>query len=346
MKERVTLAKRPLKDGVVSLFLDYRIGGKRCRDNLKLYLYPERTALDKARNAETMRIANAERERCEFELEQAEAGIFVKKRPTLVPFHEYVKKSLARKRITENTAKNIRSAVSIAGSMADTYIQLIDLAWFRKYVETMEARGYKPNSIRLYVVIIRQILNMAKDDGIIDRLPKTEDILPKKEKNVRTYLTIDEIRTLLDTECHNPEVKRAFLFSCFTGLRISDILALKSDNILDGNIVIRQKKTSEPVIIPIGANAEIFLREGLPFRLPKINTINRNIGIWVKKAGIGKHVTFHISRHTFATMALSNGSDLYVTSKLLGHTSVNTTAIYAKIVDVARKKAVDAIPKL
>lgn len=346
MKERVTLARRPLKDGVVSLFLDYRIGGKRCRDNLKLYLYPEKTSMDKARNAETMRIANAERERREFELEQAEAGIFVKKRPTLVPFHEYVQKSLGRKKIAENTVKNIKAAVSIAGDLADTFVQQINQSWFQKYVEAMEAKGYKANSIRLYVVIIRQILNMAKEDGVIERIPKTEDILPKKEKNVRTYLTIEEVRTLFDTECNNPEVKRAFLFSCFTGLRISDIFSLKNDNIIDGNIVIRQKKTAEPVIIPIGGNAEIFLSEGLPFKLPRVNTINRSLKIWVKKAGIKKHVTFHISRHTFATMALSNGSDLYVTSKLLGHTSVNTTAIYAKIVDEARKKAVDAIPKL
>lgn len=346
MKERVTLAKRPLKDGVVSLFLDYRIGGKRCRDNLKLYLYPERTAMEKARNAETMRLANAERERREFELEQAEAGIFVKKRPTLVPFREYVQKSLNRKKITENTIKNIKSAVAIAGSMADTYVQQIDLPWFHKYITTMENEGYKPNTIRLYVVIIRQILNMAKDDGIIEKLPKTNDHLPKKEKNIRAYLTIDEVRSLVETECFNTEVKRAFLFACFTGLRISDIMALKNDNIMDGNIVIRQKKTSEPVIIPVGTNASIFLEAGLPFKLPRINTINQHIKNWVRKAGISKHVTFHISRHTFATMALSNGADLYVTSKLLGHTSVNTTAIYAKIVDEARKKAVDAIPKL
>lgn len=346
MKERVTLAKRPLKDGVVSLFLDFRVNGKRCRENLKLYLYPEKTPLDRTKNSETMRIANAERDRKEFELEQAEAGITVKKRPTLITLRDFVAKSLARK-ITDNTKKNILSAEAIAGPLMDSFVHQIDQGWFRKFIATMEDRGYKPNSIRLYVVIIRQLLNMAKDEQLIDFVPKTAALVPKKEKNVRTYLTMDEVRLLLDTDCHNPEVKRAFLFSCFTGLRISDIVALKKENIVGDNIVINQKKTLEPVIIPIGENARKFLDDGgLPFRLPRINTINRNVHIWVKKAGIPKRVTFHIARHSFATLALSAGADLYVTSRLLGHTSVNTTAIYAKIVDEARKKAVDAIPKL
>lgn len=346
MKERVTLAKRPLKDGVVSLFLDFRINGKRCRENLKLYLYPEKTSLDRTKNAETMRLAKAERDRKEFELEQAEAGLTVKKRPTMVPLRDFVSKSMARK-ITDSTRKNIRSVVAVAGPMMDCYVQQVDQDWFRKFVSIMEARGYKPNSIRLYVVIVRQLLGMAKDERLIDFIPKTSEIVPKKEKNVRTYLTMDEVRKLLETECNNPEVKRAFMFSCFTGLRISDVMALRKENIVGENIVLNQKKTLEPVIIPIGENARKFLEEGgLPFRLPLNNTLNKHVKNWVKKAGIPKKVTFHIARHSFATLALSSGADLYVTSRLLGHTSVNTTAIYAKIVDEARKKAIDAIPKI
>lgn len=137
------------------------------------------------------------------------------------------------------------------------------------------------------------------------------------------------------------------MFSCFTGLRISDVMALRKENIVGENIVLNQKKTLEPVIIPIGENARKFLEDGgLPFRLPLNNTLNKHVKNWVKKAGIPKKVTFHIARHSFATLALSSGADLYVTSRLLGHTSVNTTAIYAKIVDEARKKAIDAIPKI
>lgn len=346
MKERVTLAKRPLKEGVVSLFLDYRLDGKRIRENLKLYIYPENSAMERAKNAETMRIAHAIRDRKEFELEQVEAGLSVKSRPTLVPLRDFVQKSLDRK-IAENTRNNIRSATAIAGSLMDAYVQQIDKKWFKDYVSVMEAHGYKANSIRLYVVIIRQLLNMAKDERLIDFVPKTAELVPKKEKSVRTYLTMEEVRKLLDTECYRPEVKRAFLFSCFTGLRISDIIALNPENIVGENIVIRQQKTAEPVIIPVSANARQFLDDGgLPFRMPKVNTINRCIGVWARKAGIPKHVTFHIARHSFATLALSSGADLYVTSKLLGHTSVNTTAIYAKIVDESRRRAVDAIPSL
>ena len=67
---------------------------------------------------------------------------------------------------------------------------------------------------------------------------------------------------------------------------------------------------------------------------------------WVEQAGISKHVTFHTARHTHATMMLTLGVDLYTVSKLLGHTNIQTTQIYAKLVDESKKKAIDLIPNI
>lgn len=343
MKERVNVSTRPLKDGVSSVFLDYRIGGKRKRENLKLYLYPEKTAADRAKNAETMRVARAKRDRREFELEQMEAGIEVKARPTLVTFDEY----LARYNEvagSESVKANVPYAI---GNMGGTFLQDMNRAWFVRYVRKMEEDGAKANTIRQYVTLIKGVLKMAKDDGIIQATPRTTDILPKKEQALRVYLTIDELRAMAAAPCKRPDVKRAFLFCCFTGLRISDVKKLRNEDIVNGTIVIRQKKTHEPVRIPINASARALLEDGgLPFSLHNEVTIRNAIGKWARAAGVDKHVTFHSSRHTFATLALSNDANITVISSLLGHRSVKTTQIYAHIVDEARRKAVDLIPEL
>lgn len=65
---------------------------------------------------------------------------------------------------------------------------------------------------------------------------------------------------------------------------------------------------------------------------------------WAKHVGINKNITFHCSRHSFATLAINSGVDLYVVSKLLGHTNIQTTQVYAKIVDESKNKAIDLLP--
>ena len=80
-------------------------------------------------------------------------------------------------------------------------------------------------------------------------------------------------------------------------------------------------------------------------RLPKGQYLNDLIKAWAKEAGLSKHVTFHTSRHTFATMLLTLGADLYTVSKLLGHANVKTTQIYGKIVDQKKDDAVSRIDK-
>lgn len=343
MKERVNVSSRPLQDGVKSLFLDYRIGGRRKRENLKLYLYPENTSADRAKNAETMRVANARRDQREFELEQMEAGVKVNARPKLITFNDYLSRfnELSSSQTTKN---NVVYAISDQGN---TFLQDMNTQWFCKFTKLMAARGFKANTIRYYCQLIKTVLGMAKTDGIITDVPKTSEVLPKFEPSMRVFLTIDELRKLAETPCKRSDVKRAFLFCCFTGLRISDAKKLTMNDIVNDVIVIRQKKTKDPVRIPLSASARALLEDGgLPFNIHNEVTINKDIGRWVRRAGIDKHVTFHCSRHTFATLELSNGIDIYTVSKLLGHQNVTTTQVYAKCIDEVKKKAVDAIPSL
>lgn len=349
MKERVSLSKRPLKGGVVSLFLDYRINGTRNRENLKMYLYPEKNSMDRSKNAETMRVARAKRDQKEFELEQMEAGVKVQPRPVMVKFSDFIDKYMARYS-KATTIRSVRSVINIVIAFSpDIYLNEMDSDYFMRLAKYMH--GSKPNTIIKHVSQVMTILKQAKYDGLIQDVPRIDHCLPRPEEVIREYLTIEEIRTLDATECELEVVKQAFLFSCFTGLRHSDILDLKASMIVNDIITIRQHKTGEPVRIPLSDNAKKYLPDGyretqFVFNLPKLIRVNDIIKKWAKKAGIEKNLHYHISRHTFGTLMVSSGADLYVTQRLMGHKSINTTAHYAKVVDEARRKAIDLLPKL
>lgn len=351
MKERVSLSKRPLKDGVVSLFLDYRIGGQRRRENLKLYLVAERTHMDKVKNIETMRIAKAVRERREFELEQVDAGLEVKARPQATTFAEYSKAHVSQYK-NINTKKNCRSTMDKVNKFfPGVLLHEMNTDFFRRLVAKLEEEGLKINSIRKAVVRTLTILREAKDDGMIQDVPRLRGIMPKPETTIRECLTIDELRKLDATPCRKEEIKKAFLFACFTGLRFSDIVSLTPSAIKDGYVAVRQVKTNEPVIVPISENAARYLPDLDPnakkvYHIYSNNKTNAIVQEWANAAGVDKHVTFHVSRHTFATLALDNGAELLTVSRLLGHTSIVTTTIYTKSTSKAKQKAVDAIPKI
>lgn len=182
---------------------------------------------------------------------------------------------------------------------------------------------------------------------------------PRRHKTDRGYLTMDELRQLVRTPFYNVLLKKAFLFSCFCGLRHCDIIALEWKDIhrdADGNssINIIQRKTREAISLPLSHEAMKYLpsREhacdtdkvftGL-ISLGRSNVILDN---WGKQAGISKHVTFHTARHTHATMMLTLGADLYTISKLLGHTNIQTTQIYTRLVDESKLKAIALIPDI
>ena len=209
------------------------------------------------------------------------------------------------------------------------------------------------NSASTYFSVFKAALKQAFIDGYF-----TTDIAAKiksipSEESRREYLTIDELNTLVETPCENDVLKRAALFSALTGLRHSDIQKLKWNEIsLDNNqprINFTQKKTKGVEYMPISQQAlEICGEPKSPNDLVFENLtnpawINRPLKTWVAKAGINKNITFHCFRHTFATLQLSSGTDIYTVSKMLGHTNVKTTQVYAKVIDEKKNKAAEAI---
>jgi len=215
-------------------------------------------------------------------------------------------------------------------------------------------RKVKPNSARTYLHKLHALLEYASGLHLIplNPMPAIKVLLPRVSTPRRDFLTHDEVLSLTKAECPHAETKRAFLFSCQTGLRLSDIETLTWSDVVDlggiPTIVKMQVKTGQEVRIPLNEIALRLIgkrhREGLVFRMMSRSVISTDLRQWAANAGItAKHLTFHVSRHTFATLSISAGVDIYVVSKLCGHTAIRTTEIYAHMVDTTLQRGVNML---
>ncbi|HEY5592634.1 MAG TPA: site-specific integrase [Paludibacter sp.] len=229
---------------------------------------------------------------------------------------------------------------------------------FKRFLLSAPCGGHKSgtishNTAATYFSIFKAGLKQAFVDGYltIDLSAKIKGIQDQESR--REYLSVDELNTLAATPCERDVLKRAALFSALTGLRHCDIQKLRWKEInIDGNqasLHFTQQKTKGVEYTPISEQAlqlcgepekpEKFVFEDLP----DPSWISHPLKKWVVAAGIKKKITFHCFRHTYATLQLSSGTDIYTVSKMLGHTNVKTTQIYAKVVDEKKDKAAKAI---
>ena len=209
------------------------------------------------------------------------------------------------------------------------------------------------NTAATYFSIFKAALKQAFIDGYLatDLSAKIKGI--SEQESRREYLTVEELNTLANTPCERDVLKRAALFSVLTGLRHCDIQKLRWKEIsMNGNqaqLHFTQQKTKGVEYMPISQQAlelcgEPREPEQLVFEdLPDPAWISKPLKRWIEAAGITKRITFHCFRHTYATLQLSSGTDIYTVSKMLGHTNVKTTQIYAKVVDEKKSKAAQAI---
>lgn len=348
IKEKVHINKRPVKGGGFSLHLDYRIGGKRVRDFLKLYLVPVKTPADKIKNSETLRLATEIKNRRIRELDSGELNVEMPKKFENVLAVDYFRKKIKSIKVRNSRENNENMVRHLEAFKKNVTLAEITRDFYKNFVDYL-LNNLSANSARLIAVLLKARLHDARTDGMIPSMPDLYGIAPKKESTNIDFLTLDELRAMAATDAPN-DIKNPFLFCCFTGLRFSDVKALHWENIERGVITLRMRKTREIVRVPISDNARRFMPEakekGLVFKIGPLNTLTRGLKLWSKNAGVKKDLHFHMSRHTFGTLALENGADIYTVSKLLGHSNVQTTQIYVKVLDEGRKKAVDSIPAL
>jgi integrase len=207
------------------------------------------------------------------------------------------------------------------------------------------------NSVAGYFSTFRALLKIAHNEKFLrenlnDFLESIETMDVKKE-----YLTLDEVKMLANTTCDIPVLKSASLFSCMTGLRISDILNLEWKEIIPASeggycMRIRTEKTETETTLPISDEALELCgerRSGKVFNGLQKSMTFQPLKNWVENAGIAKYITFHCFRHTFATLQIALGTDIYTVSKMLTHKNVSTTQIYADLVSSKKRESANKI---
>lgn len=371
IKEPVKLRSKKIESGE-SLYLDIYFNGKRSYEFLNLYLTNGTSRADKQHNKDVMSMANTIKAQRLLDIQSGKFHL-VNKEKQSISFVEYLHHLTEeyKEKGRKNYAHNMRNVELHVGRYAGDKVRLKDVdtkfvLGFIKYLNTTKGTYGAPLSeltIYSYYTMFAIALNRAVKYNLIMVNPCSQ--IPPEDKPHRTsrrkeYLTIEEVQQLINTECRDGRVKRFFLFLCFTGLRYGDGADLRWKSILktdDGRYQVEtiQQKTKEVVYVPLSDNAMKFLPErnkifdgddNRVFQLPERSWAYDILHEWAREAGIKKKVTFHVARHTYATLLLYYGADIYTVSKLLGHTSIQTTQIYARVVDAAKRKAVDMIPDI
>ena len=367
-KECVYLRQRTRANGLVALYLDINAGGRRRSEYLRLYLVPEKTREDRAKNRETLKVANAIKSQRIIDVQHEMRGLGSS--GDRVSFFDFAE-AMAKKHINAKgkTSASWQSTIDRLHAYEHRNITFAQITqrWvegFRRFLSTsMSWRGRQeqqqplsPNSARLYFAKLKAILNKAVAQGIINKSPAAAVGNLKGIETTRQYLTIDELGRLAEASCGNSVLRRAFFFSCFTGLRYSDVSTLTWGEVhRQGEftrIIFAQRKTGGLEYLDISPQAVALMgersEETTPVfaGLPKPTSANRSIGIWCRRAAIKKHITFHCARHTFAVMMLDLGVDIYTVSKLLGHRNLATTQVYAKVLDKKKQAAAMLIPQI
>ncbi|MEZ7505474.1 tyrosine-type recombinase/integrase [Flavobacterium sp. Arc2] len=372
----VTLRKRKLPSGKITLYLDFfppvcnpKTHKLYRREYLSLYLVPKpKSAIEKALNSENLFKAeiirgnrfnevNKEQIYTPFELERIHLKEVGEK-----SFIHYLKHTAESR--TGNNADIWKYAIihfEMFLKNEDILMQDIDVTIiedFRAYILKAKCLRKKnqflaQNTALSYFNKIKATLRKAYKKGLLQTDVNAAIESIKEQESQRNFLTMEEALRLFKTPCKKEIVKRVSLFSLLTGMRYSDISKLTWEEVQYSKqegyyIRFKQQKTDRPITLPISVEALEFLGEqrmehGKIFLNLKKWDFDRLIPVWIKDAAIEKHITFHCFRHTYATLQMAAGTDIFTVSKMLGHKNIKTTQIYTKIIDEKKRETTNKI---
>jgi len=352
----------------------YKIKHNRKRENLNLYLilHP-RTQAERTQNKNTLALAEKIRFEREQEFLEDREGYRLKKEKE-TDFLRYFRKH----RDDEVYATPTRVALGTA------YRRFIDflsgIQKYRRYTEFLRMDLLTPEMVSGYadhlkkvsvgygashcLGMFKKVIASAVEEGLMKKNPAKGIVMRMDRLALRkSILTLDEVKTLAITpyEGGEPDIRRAFLFSLYTGIRWCDVRKLKYSNVdfATGVLKFEQSKIAgrsknSGVVTPL--SPMILKLIGPPptgealsqtiFTLPSSWSCNYHIGKWVAKAGIPKHITWHCARHSFAVNVLNGGANIKTVQALMGHASIEMTEKYLHVVDELKHKAINSLPEL
>lgn len=358
----VTLRQRVISNGRISLYLDYYPAIRNPytmkmsrREYLGIYIYA-RPKNEIERDFNNEMLSKAEAIRCiRVQAIVNEEFGFLDKHKMKADFLAYFReKAKLKYHKWDCVYQHFEKFVNGYCTFGDVTVELCQK--FRQYLLNCKQIRHpnisvSRNSAAGYFSTFRALLKIAYQEKMLRE--NLNDFIDKIEwKEVKKqYLTLAEVKKLAATPCKIPVLKQASLFSCMTGLRISDILQLTWDNIEVGPdngyyIRICTEKTETEATLPISNEAlELcgISGSGRVFKGLTRAMTNQPLKQWISEAGIKKHITFHLHRHTFATLQIAAGTDIYTVSKMLTHRNVSTTQIYAELVSEKKRESANKI---
>lgn len=381
------LGAKILSDGRESLFLDYYFGYQmtydeqsgrqvarkdRKREYLSLYLWQApRTPIERQQNKETLELAKKIRfERGQQLLENMEGYRLRKNRDInfLDYFQGYIdgytKKDVRMFDLALRRFVDFLNATDEYRKFANRIKpEQITRDMVEAYTEYLQARSVGEGAKSIYARF-KKVVKYAVEHDVMVKNPCTGIVIKADDQQLKKdVLSVDEIQQLITTHCdnQNPNIRRAFIFCLYCGLRYCDVRDLTFANVDYSNRLLRfeQSKTkghsaSSGVVIPLNDGLLKLIgtpegqqdRNALIFSLPSYEMCLKSLRRWVKRAGIDKHISWHCARHSFAVNILNNGANIKTVASLLGHSGLKHTEKYTRAIDSLKEAAINSLPEL
>ena len=268
---------------------------------------------------------------------------------------EYAQEYMKKSNVTEKTKSSYVLILKHLEKYGSRDLSDITTNYLQGFISYLEHTGMRRGTVRLYFQKLTCVLHNAYKEELFDDRILARVKRPKKEQGRKSFLTERELKRMMKTPTAEKyaEIREMFLFSCFSGLRYSDVCKLKWSEVKHHNkhlfLEFRQQKTRSSETLPLCPQAEHLLkRKGhrgeRVFHPMSEPTVNKVIKDWCKAAHIKKDISFHTARHTFCVMLLTHDVPIFTVQQLMGHSDIETTKVYADIMSSTKRKAVNRLP--
>lgn len=363
---KVFLREKKISKGRKSLYLDFypsiknRETGKNTRrEFLGLYIYEKPKGAAQIQNNKQIRaLGESIRSKRFLEIQQNIYGLESGVNEHL-SFLDFFKDLVGKKYTSIGNYGNWKGAYKHLSNYFSDGITMGELSKesLNDYRDYLMSLDLAQNTKSSYFGKLKAALKIAFEKNYIRENIGAKIKSIKLEEVEIEFVTKEELKMLSDTECENSIIKKAFIFSALTGLRFSDCKKLTWSEIqkgADGSDIIRfkQKKTRGLQTLPLSQTVIKHIGERQKKNDPVFKGLNysawnnEKLKRWVLKAGIDKRINFHCARHSFATIQLTLGTDIYTLSKLLGHKHIQTTQVYGKVVNLLKVEAMNRINEI
>jgi len=381
------LMEKELSDGNYSLYLDYYLGRvnvkdevtgeikskvQRRREFLKLTILANpRTPIERKQNKETYELARKIRFECEQEMKESLNGYRLKKDSSinfLAYFQAYIdsytKKDIRMVQIALQRFKDFLSETKEYSKFTlSIKPEQLTKDMMLDFVEYLQSKSTGEGAKSIYQRF-KKVIKYAIEHDVMIKNPCTGVVCKVDDQILRKdILSFEEIQALINThyDNENPNVRRAFIFCLYCGLRFCDVkdLTYRSVDYSNKLLTFEQNKTkghsaASGVVIPlndgllslIGEPSTDEGKDGFVFNLPSYESCLKSLKRWVKRAGIDKHISWHCARHSFAVNILNNGANIKTVASLLGHSGLKHTEKYTRAVDKLKEEAINSLPEL